>query len=164
MNAGAYGQEMRDVVSAASLYRPEEGFRIYHREELEFSYRSSRLQSEEAICLEVVLTLTTGEEAQIRSRMLELNGRRREKQPLEYPSAGSVFKRPEGNFAGRLIEEAGLKGKQIGQAQVASKHAGFIVNLGGATAQDVLDLIALVRGEVHHKSGVWLEPEIRILG
>lgn len=164
MNAGAYGREMREVVGEAHLYRPGKGFSVYRHDELEFSYRSSRLQTEEAICLEVVLELTAGEEARIRRRMEEYNGRRREKQPLEYPSAGSVFKRPEGDFAGRLIEEAGLKGKRVGNAQVATKHAGFIVNLGGATAQDVLDLVALVREEVHEKSGVWLEPEIRILG
>ncbi|NLW56411.1 MAG: UDP-N-acetylmuramate dehydrogenase [Firmicutes bacterium] len=164
MNAGAYGREMQDVVSAVHLYRPGKGFSIYRREKLGFSYRSSRLQTEEAICLEVVLELAAGEEAQIRQEMGELNSRRREKQPMEYPSAGSVFKRPPGDFAGRLIEEAGLKGKQVGQAQVAPKHAGFIINLGGAAAQDVLDLMALVREEVHRKSGVWLEPEIRVLG
>ena len=129
-----------------------------------FAYRSSRLQTDGAICLEVVLALTAGEEAEIRQEMGELNGRRREKQPLEYPSAGSVFKRPSGDYAGRLIEAAGLKGKQVGKAQVAPKHAGFIINLGGATAQDVLDLMDLVREEVHRKCGVWLEPEVRVLG
>ncbi len=164
MNAGAYGREMKDVVSAVHVYEPGQGFKIYQRDEMEFAYRSSRLQTEGGICLEVLLALTPGEEGLIRQEMGELNSRRREKQPLEYPSAGSVFKRPSHDFAGRLIEEAGLKGKQVGKAQVALKHAGFIINLGGATAQDVLELIALVQEEVYRKSGVWLEPEIRVIG
>ncbi|HBG17447.1 MAG TPA: UDP-N-acetylenolpyruvoylglucosamine reductase [Firmicutes bacterium] len=164
MNAGAYGSEMQEVVLEAKVYRPGSGVIVLKKEELEFGYRFSRLQKEEGIILEVVLELNRGEEAQIRAKMAELNGRRKDKQPLEYPSAGSVFKRPKGKFAGQLIEEAGLKGKRVGNAQVSPKHAGFIVNIGNATAQEVLDLIELVRVEVHNQAGLWLEPEIRILG
>lgn len=164
MNAGAYGSEMRDVVLEVNLYRPYKGFKTLTNEEMKFAYRSSGLQHEEGIVLEVLMNLVPGDENQIRERMNNLNLRRKEKQPLEFPSAGSTFKRPEGNFAGRLIEEAGLKGKRLGNAQVSPKHAGFIINLGGATAREVLDLIDLVRREVHKKSGVWLEPEIKVIG
>ena len=164
MNAGAYGSEIRDIVLEVNLYRPDKGFKTLTNEEMKFAYRSSGLQREEGIVLEVLMNLVPGNENQIRERMSNLNLRRKEKQPLEFPSAGSTFKRPEGNFAGRLIEEAGLKGKRLGNAQVSPKHAGFIINLGGATAQEVLDLIDLVRREVHKKSGVCLEPEIKIIG
>lgn len=164
MNAGAYGSEMRDVVVEVDLYRPAKGFETLTNEEIKFAYRSSGLQQEEGIVLNVVLNLTPGDEEQIREQMSNFNLKRKEKQPLEFPSAGSTFKRPEGNFAGRLIEEAGLKGKRLGNAQVSPKHAGFIINLGGATAREVLDLIDLVRREVHKKSGIWLEPEIKVVG
>ncbi|MBA2131997.1 UDP-N-acetylmuramate dehydrogenase [Capillibacterium thermochitinicola] len=163
MNAGSYGGEMKDVVISAEVYRPRTGFTILSREELKFGYRSSVLQELGGILVEALLQLTPGDEAVIRNRMKELNAQRRAKQPLEYPSAGSVFKRPEGAFAGKLIEEAGLKGYRIGQAQVSPKHAGFIVNLGGATARDVLALIKEVQTVVFERTGYRLEPEIRIL-
>ncbi len=164
MNAGAYGNEMKDVVVAAEVYQPGAGFTRLTGEELELAYRSSVLQRTDGILLEALLRLIPGEEEAIRAKMKELNTRRREKQPLEYPSAGSVFKRPTGAYAGRLIEEAGLKGKTVGKAQVSTKHAGFIINLGGATAREVLTLIEEVRDAVYQRSGYWLEPELRILG
>ena len=163
MNAGSYGGELKDVVVAAEVYQPGTGFASLNREELQFGYRSSILQKTGGILVEALLRLTPGDEAAIRARMKELNAQRRAKQPLEYPSAGSVFKRPEGAFAGKLIEEAGLKGRRIGQAQVSPKHAGFIVNLGGATARDVLALIEEVQTAVFQRTGFRLEPEIRIL-
>jgi UDP-N-acetylmuramate dehydrogenase len=164
MNAGAYGREMKDVLVRAEVYHVDTGFTNLKREELAFGYRTSILQQTRGILVEAHLQLTSGDEAVIRAEMKVLNGKRREKQPLELPSAGSVFKRPVGTFAGRLIEEAGLKGKTVGRAQVSPKHAGFIVNLGGATAQDVLTLIKEVQMEVERSTGYWLEPEIRILG
>ncbi|HHT48457.1 MAG TPA: UDP-N-acetylmuramate dehydrogenase [Firmicutes bacterium] len=164
MNAGAYGNEMKDVVVSAEVYQPGEGIISLTKEGLELGYRTSRLQRSGGILLEALLQLTPGEEESIRAKMKALNAKRRAKQPLEYPSAGSVFKRPEGAYAGRLIEEAGLKGKTVGKAQVSPKHAGFIINLGGATARDVLTLIEEVRTEVYQRTGYWLEPELRILG
>ncbi|HHT05553.1 MAG TPA: UDP-N-acetylmuramate dehydrogenase [Hydrogenispora sp.] len=163
MNAGSYGGEMKDVVVAAEVYQPGTGFATLNREELKLGYRTSVLQETGGILVEAVLQLTPGDEATIRAQMKTLNAKRRTKQPLEYPSAGSVFKRPEGAFAGQLIEAAGLKGHRIGQAQVSPKHAGFIVNLGGATARDVLALIEEVQTIVFQRTGYRLEPEIRIL-
>ena len=126
----------------------------------------ARLAAEDGrlICLEANFLLRQGDREQIRARMDELNRRRREKQPLSYPSAGSTFKRPEGHFAGALIEQAGLKGLSAGGAQVSEKHAGFIINTGGATARDVLELIETVKKRVYDMSGVMLEPEVRITG
>lgn len=164
MNAGAYEGEMCQVVVETKLYKPGEGFLTLKKEELCFGYRRSRLQQEKLIALQVTMELSPGEESAVREKMADYNNRRRSKQPLELPSAGSVFKRPEGHYAGRLIEEAGLKGARIGDAQVSEKHAGFIVNLGKATARDVLALIALVREEVFKKFGVSLEPEVRVIG
>lgn len=164
MNAGAYDREMKDVLVGAEVYHLNTGFTYLNREELALGYRTSSLQQTRGILVEAHLQLTAGDEAAIRAEMKALNGKRREKQPLELPSAGSVFKRPVGAFAGRLIEEAGLKGKTIGRAQVSPKHAGFIVNLGGATAQDVLTLIEEVQIEVERRTGYRLEPELRILG
>lgn len=164
MNAGSYGGELKDVVVAAEVYQPGVGFTTLSREELQFGYRTSVLQTIGGIMVEAVLELTPGDEATIRAEMKALNAQRRAKQPLEFPSAGSVFKRPEGAYAGRLIEEAGLKGRRVGQAQVSPKHAGFIVNLGGATAQEVRALIGEVQDEVWRRTGYRLEPEIRILG
>ena len=164
MNAGAYGREMKDVVAGAEVYHLDAGFTNLNREGLALGYRTSSLQQSRGILIEAHLQLTNGDEAAIRAEMKALNGQRREKQPLELPSAGSVFKRPVGAFAGRLIEEAGLKGKTVGRAQVSPKHAGFIVNLGGATAGDVLALIEEVQTEVERCTGYRLEPELRILG
>jgi UDP-N-acetylmuramate dehydrogenase len=164
MNAGAYGGEIGPLITRVSLYRPGAGFCHRTREELAFAYRRSRLQEGEEILLDAEFLLVPGEEAEIRAKMAELNRRRKEKQPLEFPSAGSVFKRPPGAFAARLIEEAGLKGARIGDAQVAEKHAGFIINRGQATAREILALIDRVKEEVYQKTGILLEPEVRVVG
>lgn len=164
MNAGAYGGEIAQVLTTVYLYRPGEGFYHRSRKELSFGYRQSRLQKEGQIVLEGLFELSRGEEGRIREKMSEFNSRRKEKQPLEFPNAGSIFKRPPGAFAGRLITEAGLRGVRIGDAQVAEKHAGFIVNRGRATARDVLTLIGLIKEEVRKKSGILLETEIRVVG
>lgn len=164
MNAGAYGGEMSQVVSE-TLCVDERGELIrLIGDEHAFGYRKSRIQTEGLVALEVTLVLRHGDQAEIKSRMADLNGRRRERQPLNMPSAGSVFKRPEGRFAGQLIQECGLKGYTIGGAQISDKHCGFIVNLGNATSQDVLDLIRHIRKTVFDKTGVLLEPEVRIIG
>jgi UDP-N-acetylmuramate dehydrogenase len=164
MNAGAYGGEMQQVVEEVEVYLPGRGRRSLSRESLCFGYRHSVLQEERMIALAVLLELAPGEAEAIREKMADFNSRRKSKQPLNLPSAGSVFKRPEGYYAGTLIQEAGLKGTRVGDAQVSVKHAGFIVNLGRATADDVLKLIALVREEVMKKFGVNLEPELRTVG
>ena len=164
MNAGAYGGEMQQVVQEVEVYLPGRGRRSLGRESLCFGYRHSVLQEEQMIALAVSLELAPGEAEAIRAKMADFNRRRKSKQPLNLPSAGSVFKRPDGYYAGTLIQEAGLKGARVGDAQVSEKHAGFIVNLGRATADDVLRLIALVRKEVMKKFGVNLEPELRTVG
>ncbi|HEY8345440.1 MAG TPA: UDP-N-acetylmuramate dehydrogenase [Bacillota bacterium] len=164
MNAGAYGGEMQQVVQEVEVYLPGRGRRVLAREDLRFGYRYSILQEEQMIALAALLELTSGESGAIRAKMSDFNSRRKNKQPLTLPSAGSVFKRPEGYYAGTLIQEAGLKGVRIGDAQVSEKHAGFIVNLGQATAEDVLALITLIRDEVRRKFGVNLEPELRVVG
>ena len=163
MNAGAYGSEMKDVlVSATVLDRGEENQLTL--KELDMSYRTSRVLRENMIVTGAVLELKKDDCDAIRARIDDFTARRRAKQPLNMPSAGSTFKRPEGYFAGALIEGCGLKGASVGGAQVSTMHAGFIVNAGGATAKDILDLIELVRQKVHAENGVWLEPEVRILG
>ena len=138
--------------------------RTLSRDEMEMGYRTTLPLQRGGVVLSARFHLAADDPEAIAARSRELNARRREKQPLNYPSAGSVFKRPEGHFAGALIEEAGLKGLTIGGAQVSEKHAGFIVNLGGATAADILALIQRVQDEVERRSGVRLEPEVRILG
>ncbi|MCM1055197.1 MAG: UDP-N-acetylmuramate dehydrogenase [Bacteroides sp.] len=162
MNAGAYGGEMKDVVSECSYIAPDGSIVTAAAEELEFSYRRSFFSGKKHIITEIVLTLRKGDKEEIQSRMNELMQRRRDKQPLEYPSAGSTFKRPEGDFAGRLIEAAGLKGCSLGGAQVSEKHCGFVVNKGGAVFEDVKGLIEIIRERVRESSGVSLEPEIVI--
>ena len=133
--------------------------------EMAFGYRHSFLSEHpEAVAIRARFRLTPGDESAIRERMRELMGKRRASQPLEYPSAGSFFKRPEGHFAGALIEQAGLKGAAVGGAQVSEKHAGFLINCGGATAQDFLQLMALVQEKVEDAFQVRLEPEVRIIG
>lgn len=164
MNAGAYGGEIGQLLTGASLYRPGAGFCHWSREDFAFAYRRSRLQDGDEILLDAQFLLVPGEEAAIRAKMTELNRRRKEKQPLEFPSAGSVFKRPAVGYAAQLIEEAGLKGARIGDAQVAEKHAGFIINRGQATAREVLALIDHVKEVVRQKTGVLLETEVRIVG
>ena len=164
MNAGAYGGEMKDVLVGASVFFPGEGIRYLPVEELDLSYRHSLLTDHpDAVVIDAVFRLAKGDPAAIRAKMDELMGRRKASQPLEYPSAGSTFKRPTGYFAGALIQDAGLKGLTVGGAQVSAKHAGFVINTGGATCADVLELIAQVQRRVRENSGVELEPEVRII-
>ncbi|SKA98466.1 UDP-N-acetylmuramate dehydrogenase [Caloramator quimbayensis] len=164
MNAGAYGPEIKDVIESAVLCDYDGNLFCFNRDELELSYRHSIVQSGNYIVLEAVFALEKGDSTAIRSRMEELNRRRADKQPLNYPSAGSTFKRPEGYFAGKLIEDAGLKGYSIGGAKVSEKHAGFIINYNNATAKDIIELIKKVQEIVNEKFGVLLEPEIKIIG
>ena len=161
MNAGAYDGCLADVCTGVAVMLPDGTLREYHGKEL-FSYRSSIFQSMDCVIVRAEFALTSAPQEKIRGRMQELMERRRASQPLELPSAGSTFKRPKGNFAGTLIQQAGLKGKRIGGACVSEKHAGFIVNTGGATAADVKTLIKEVQNQVLEFSGVLLEPEIRI--
>lgn len=164
MNAGAYGGEMRQVVRKATVLFPEEGIQTLTNEELAFSYRHSLLTDRpDAVVLRAVFTLEAGESAAIREKMDELMARRKTSQPLEYPSAGSTFKRPEGYFAAALIDQCGLKGLTIGGAQVSEKHAGFVINRGGATCADVLALMAQVQQRVWEEKGVRLEPEVKVI-
>ena len=164
MNAGAYGGEMAQVVREVSVLFPEEGIRRLSAEEMRFGYRRSLLaERPEAAALYGVFRLTPGDPESIRETMRELMRRRRASQPLEYPSAGSTFKRPEGHFAGTLIDQCGLKGLTVGGAQVSEKHAGFIINRGGATSADVRALIRQVQERVWERAGVRLEPEVRII-
>lgn len=164
MNAGAYDGELSQVVSWADVL--DETGRRFRLEgpDLELGYRTSVFSRKPWVVTGARLDLTPGDPAAIRARMEDLSHRRRSKQPLEFPSAGSTFKRPAGHFAGALIQEAGLKGVRIGGAQVSEKHAGFVVNTGGATSDDILSLIRLVRDTVLEKTGVLLEPEVRMLG
>lgn len=163
MNAGAYGGEIRQVAVRTTVILPDGTLKDYAGEEQGFCYRGSAFQAAKGTVLRTEFRLTPGDPAEIRARMQDLAQRRRSKQPLELPSAGSAFKRPEGHYAGALIEAAGLKGFRIGGAAVSEKHAGFVVNLGGATAADVRALLAAVQQRVFEQSGVMLEPEIRLL-
>ena len=164
MNAGAYGGEMKDVVKSVTMLFPEEGIRVLSCEEMDFGYRHSILNEKpDGIVLSAVFALHPGDPAAIRGEMDALMEKRRASQPLELPSAGSTFKRPAGYFAGALIQQADCKGLQVGGAQVSPKHAGFVVNAGGATAKDVRELIALVQKRVWDTSGVALEPEVKII-
>ena len=161
MNAGAYGGEMKQITEAVSYIDPSGEEHIASNDEMEFSYRRSALSDTDCIITGAVMKLSRGEKDEINEKMQELARLRREKQPLEFPSAGSTFKRPEGYFAGTLIEQTGLKGYTIGGAQVSEKHAGFIINRGGATTADILALINYVRGAVFEKHSVELEPEVK---
>ena len=163
MNAGAYGGEMVQVVRQVTALVDGKLVTL-SRDQLEMGYRTTWLLKNDGIVLEAVLDLKEGDQQQIHAQMDELNRRRREKQPLQYPSAGSTFKRPDGYFAGALIEQAGLKGYCIGDAQVSELHAGFIINRGHATAADLLALIDYVQKIVYEHSGVRLETEVRIYG
>ena len=164
MDAGAYGGEMKDVVERVChlTSQGEEG--SARGEELQFSYRRSRYTGGREIITFVEYRLQPGDPAQIAAKMEELMARRKEKQPYDMPSAGSVLKRPQGAFAAALIEECGLKGRRVGGAQVSEKHAGFIVNTGGATCADVLALIRQIQEEVYEKRGIRLETEVRVTG
>lgn len=164
MNAGAYGGEMKDIIEKVYVL-DENGAQLeLDRDALDFGYRHSCIPKKKYIVTKVVLDLVPRDEAEIRSEMKELNEKRAEKQPLQYPSAGSTFKRPEGYFAGKLIMDAGLRGYQVGDAQVSEKHCGFVINKGNATAADVLTLIENVREKVQEQFGVTLEPEVKFLG
>lgn len=163
MNAGAYEGELKDHLTHVWLCDQTGHVSRVPAEELELGYRTSRMQRTGEIVLAAEFELETGEPEQIQARIRELNGRRREKQPLEYPSAGSTFKRPVGYFAGKLIQDAGLAGFRVGDAQVSEKHCGFVINRGTATAAQVLELIRQVQERVQKQFGVLLEPEVRIL-
>lgn len=163
MNAGAYDGEMRDIVKEVQLLDKNGNILTKTGEEMQFSYRHSLCSEGDYIVLAATLGLQKGSAEEIREKMEDLAARRKEKQPLEYPSCGSTFKRPEGYFAGKLITDAGLKGRRLGGAQVSEKHAGFIINRENATADDVLALIALVQKEVKEKFGVELKCEVKII-
>lgn len=164
MNAGAYGGEMKDVLVRVKAVDENGRIRTFEKEELQLGYRTSVIQKENYVVLEAELLLTEGEPEKIYGRMEELKIARLEKQPIEYPSAGSTFKRPEGYFAGKLIMDAGLRGYRVGDAQVAEKHCGFVINRGNATAEDVMKLVAHVQQEVYRQFHVEMEMEVRRLG
>ena len=165
MNAGAYGAELAQLVTQAEGVSLSDGRRvIYPADRLDFAYRHSALMDAGVVITQATLALTPGDPEAIRARMEECAKARREKQPLTLPSAGSTFKRPEGHFAAKLIDDCGLRGLTVGGAQVSEKHAGFIVNIGGATARDMLELMRQVEQRVFEQTGVQLEPEVRILG
>lgn len=160
MNAGAYGGEMKDVITSVTHLTPQGEIVTLSKEQLELSYRHSVYKTTNDIIISVTMELNNGNAEDIKANMDDFMNRRKTKQPLEYPSAGSVFKRPEGNFAGTLIEQCGLKGKTIGGAQVSEKHAGFIINVGDATCEDVMNLISFVQKTVKEETGYFLEREI----
>ncbi|MCR4695227.1 MAG: UDP-N-acetylmuramate dehydrogenase [Pseudobutyrivibrio sp.] len=164
MNAGAYGGQMKDVVKSALILTEEGKVKSLTVDELCLSYRHSILMKNKGLVMEVTMGLESGNKDEIKDKMAELKAARIEKQPLDFPSAGSTFKRPEGYFAGKLIEEAGLRGYSIGDAQVSEKHCGFVVNKGEATCRQVLQLMLDVDNLVYQNSGVHLEPEVRIIG
>lgn len=164
MNAGAYGGEMKHVLYKCDHLTSDGVIGSYSGTELDLSYRHSAYSKSDKVITALYLKLKKGNKDEIKAKMDELMGKRRDKQPLEYPSAGSTFKRPEGYFAGALIEECGLKGFTVGGAQVSEKHAGFVINIGGATASDVKDVIAHCQKTVFEAKGVMLEPEVEIIG
>lgn len=163
MNAGAYGGEMSQVVTDVTVVNKEGELLLLNNETMEFGYRYSSIRNQSFLVTQVSFKLQQANPLEIQAKMEELAVKRRQKQPLEYPSAGSTFKRPEGYFAGELIMNAGLRGFQIGGARVADKHCGFVVNMGNATAADVLDVIAEVQERVKERFGVELQPEIVIV-
>ncbi|MCM1495578.1 MAG: UDP-N-acetylmuramate dehydrogenase [Bacteroides sp.] len=164
MNAGAYGGEMKDIIECVTLLTPAGEVLILPQDQMEFGYRDSIAARKNYIVLEVKLRLQKGNPKEIAGKMKELNEARKEKQPLEFPSAGSTFKRPEGYFAGKLIMDAGLAGYRVGDAQVSEKHCGFVINRGHATAKDIVTLMNEVVKQVEEKYQVILEPEIRKIG
>ena len=163
MNAGAYGGEMKDVLTEITHLTPDFKIETIKAEEAKLSYRHSIYKENGCIILGGKVKLTPDSQESIKEKMDDFLGRRKDKQPLEYPSAGSTFKRPEGYFAGALIEQCSLKGKSVGGAQVSEKHAGFVINKGGATSTDILNLIDFVRDTVKNETGVTLEPEVIVL-
>ncbi|MCD7981708.1 MAG: UDP-N-acetylmuramate dehydrogenase [Clostridiales bacterium] len=164
MNAGAYGGEIRDILTEAEVLTEDGEIGTISADDLEFSYRHSVIPEKNYIVLRVILRLREGNPKEIYARMAELKEARVSKQPLEYPSAGSTFKRPEGYFAGKLIEDAGLKGYSRGGAQVSEKHCGFVINRGQATAEDIRALMEHIQQTVREKYGVDLEPEVKFIG
>lgn len=164
MNAGAYGGELKDVLVSVTVLTKDGQVLVIPAGKLEMGYRTSLVKTREYLVLEARIALKEGKPEKIRETMRELMEKRTSKQPLEYPSAGSTFKRPEGYFAGKLIMDAGLRGYQVGGAQVSEKHCGFVINVGGATAGDVCRLMADVQKKVLEQFGVKLEPEVKFLG
>lgn len=164
MNAGAYGGEMKQVVKSVTAIMEDGTERVFKPEELKFGYRTSVFKTINCVITDSLISLNKGKKEEIEALMDDLKNRRISKQPLEYPSAGSTFKRPEGYFAGKLIEDAGLKGYSVGGAQVSEKHSGFVINKGQATSQDVYRLILDVQKKVLESSGVALSPEVILLG
>ena len=165
MNAGAYGGEMKDVLESVTALSIKTGeITEIPADKLDLSYRHSVFSDTGDVILSAKMKLTQDDKETIEARMKDFTDRRNDKQPLQYPSAGSFFKRPEGYFAGKLIQDAGLRGMSVGGAQISEKHAGFIINTGGATASDIIHLMRLVQNTVYDQFGVMLEPEVRIVG
>ena len=164
MNAGAYGGEMKLITKEVKVISPSGEIMTLSADTMEFGYRTSAIKGRGYIVISALLALTKGSAKEISETMKELALKRKEKQPLEYPSAGSTFKRPEGYFAGKLIEDAGLRGFSVGGAQVSEKHCGFVVNKGDATSSDIYELIKEVKSRVYASSGVTLEPEVVMVG
>ena len=164
MNAGAYGGEIKDIITEVKVLLDDGNVVMWSKDDLQLSYRHSRLMDENAIVLEATFELADGEQSEILAKMEDFKQQRVSKQPLDLPSAGSTFKRPDGYFAAKLIDDASLRGYQVGGAQVSEKHTGFVVNKGGATASDILSLMNDVSEKVFKDFGVKLEPEVRIIG
>ncbi|MDD3612480.1 MAG: UDP-N-acetylmuramate dehydrogenase [Caldicoprobacterales bacterium] len=164
MNAGAYGGEIKDVIEKVIVLDENQKVLSFTNSEMNFGYRKSIVQNTKMIVLEVYMTLEKGNYQESKEKIKELTKRRREKQPLNYPSAGSTFKRPVGYYAGKLIQDSGLKGMRVGNAQISELHSGFIINMGDATAEDVIKLIEKVKTRVYDRFGVNLEPELKIIG
>lgn len=164
MNAGAYGGEMKDIITSVQVMDKNGNLLEIPKEEMDFSYRHSIISEKNYIVIGATITLAPGDAEEIAARMEELSIARKTKQPLEYPSAGSTFKRPEGYFAGKLIQDAGLRGYQVGDAQISEKHCGFVINKGNASARDVMQLMKDVQDKVMEQFGVLLEPEVRLTG
>ena len=163
MNAGAYGGELKDVVVSVDYLDENLELQTASLEECDFRYRGSAFSDTNKVVLGVRMELTPSTVEAVKERMDELKAKRVKSQPLEYPSAGSTFKRPVGGFAAAMIDEAGLKGYTVGGAQVSEKHAGFVINRGGATCKDVLDLMEHIKNTVHDRTGIWLEAEVKII-
>ena len=164
MNAGAYGGEMRDIIESVEIIDETGEIKILSNKKMKFKYRSSIAMEKGYTILSATIELETGDVKTIKDLIADLTNKREDKQPLDYPSAGSTFKRPVGYFAGQLIEQAGLKGYTVGGAQVSEKHSGFVINKGSATARDILDVIEHVQKTVKEKDGVDLHTEVRIIG
>lgn len=164
MNAGAYGGEMKDCILDVTVINDLGQYETFKKKQIGFSYRHSIFQEGNYVILGATLELKKGKKEEILQQVAELNRRRKEKQPLEYPSAGSTFRRPEGHFAAQLIEDAGMKGYRVGDMMISEKHAGFMINVGNGTSDDAVQLIMDVQDKVEEKTGVFLEPEVRIIG